>query len=100
MPRSGPLITTGALDPPRPETLPDWEGYRGRALLDRDGAADQLQLDVYGEAIDSIYRADLSMVTLSPVRASWKKDAAVRKITWGPVLRRNCRHREAERQRP
>ncbi|HKH53879.1 MAG TPA: hypothetical protein VKA58_00340 [Propionibacteriaceae bacterium] len=49
------MITTGALDPPRPETLPDWEGYRGfEPCPDRDGAADQLQLDIYGEAIDSI----------------------------------------------
>jgi GH15 family glucan-1,4-alpha-glucosidase len=41
------------------ETLPDWEGYRGSSPVRiGNGAAGQLQLDIYGEAIDSIYRAD------------------------------------------
>jgi GH15 family glucan-1,4-alpha-glucosidase len=41
------------------EVLPHWEGYRGSAPVPiGNGAADQLQLDIYGEAIDSIYFAD------------------------------------------
>ena len=41
------------------ETLPHWEGYRGsKPVRIGNGAADQLQLDIYGEAIDSFYRAD------------------------------------------
>jgi GH15 family glucan-1,4-alpha-glucosidase len=41
------------------ETLPHWEGYRGSAPVRiGNGAAGQLQLDIYGEALDSIYAAD------------------------------------------
>jgi GH15 family glucan-1,4-alpha-glucosidase len=41
------------------ETLPHWEGYRGSSPVRiGNGAADQLQLDIYGEAIDSLYFAD------------------------------------------
>jgi GH15 family glucan-1,4-alpha-glucosidase len=40
------------------EILDHWEGYRGSAPVRiGNGAADQLQLDIYGEAIDSLYRA-------------------------------------------
>ncbi|MCA2216486.1 glycoside hydrolase family 15 protein [Jidongwangia harbinensis] len=41
------------------ETLEHWEGYRGSAPVRiGNGAADQLQLDIYGEALDSVYVAD------------------------------------------
>lgn len=48
------------------EVLPHWDGYRGSSPVRiGNGAADQLQLDIYGEAIDSIYFADQRGLTAS-----------------------------------
>jgi GH15 family glucan-1,4-alpha-glucosidase len=41
------------------EVLEHWEGYRGSSPVRiGNGAAGQLQLDIYGEALDSIYYGD------------------------------------------
>ncbi len=41
------------------ETLDHWEGYRGSyPVRIGNGAAEQLQLDIYGEALDSVYYGD------------------------------------------
>jgi GH15 family glucan-1,4-alpha-glucosidase len=41
------------------EILQHWEGYRGSSPVRiGNGAAEQLQLDIYGEALDSIYYGD------------------------------------------
>jgi GH15 family glucan-1,4-alpha-glucosidase len=40
------------------ETIEQWEGYRGSyPVRVGNGAAEQLQLDIYGEALDSVYYA-------------------------------------------
>jgi GH15 family glucan-1,4-alpha-glucosidase len=53
------------------ETLDHFEGYRGSSPVHiGNGAADQLQLDIYGEAADSVYRA--SRRGLTPGHEGWK----------------------------
>jgi len=56
----------------REETLDHLAGYRGsRPIRIGNGAADQLQLDIYGEALDSIDLADQAGVELG--HAAWMR---------------------------
>ncbi|WIM98909.1 glycoside hydrolase family 15 protein [Actinoplanes oblitus] len=52
------------------ELLPHWSGYRGSSPVRiGNGAAGQLQLDIYGEAMDSIYVAQRN--GLAPGHEGW-----------------------------
>ena len=47
------------------ESLDHWEGYRGSSPVRiGNGASDQRQMDIYGEALDSIYFADQHGIAL------------------------------------
>ncbi|HEX5201391.1 glycoside hydrolase family 15 protein [Paractinoplanes rhizophilus] len=61
------------------ESLDHWEGYRGSAPVRvGNGAAGQLQLDIYGEAMDSLYTAD--QLGISAGHAGWRKIADL--LSW------------------
>ena len=47
------------------ETIEGWEGYRGSyPVRIGNGAAGQLQLDIYGEALDAVYAVDHSGIEI------------------------------------
>jgi GH15 family glucan-1,4-alpha-glucosidase len=61
------------------ETLDHFEGWRGsRPVRIGNGAADQLQLDIYGEAMDAVYLADRDGVQVT--HQSWLQLAS--SIDW------------------
>jgi GH15 family glucan-1,4-alpha-glucosidase len=54
------------------QTLDHLEGYAGsKPVRIGNGAADQLQLDIYGEMLDSIYLADLHAIRVG--HPGWSK---------------------------
>src|SRR6516162_27319 len=58
------------------ETLDHWEGYAGsKPVRIGNGAADQLQLDVYGELLDSVLLASRNGIRISHL--GWEKLAQI-----------------------
>ena len=58
------------------ETLDHWEGYAGsKPVRIGNGAADQLQLDIYGEMLDSIWLADRHAIRVG--HPGWTKVSQV-----------------------
>ena len=80
--RSGPLKIMYRVDGSSDldeETLDHFEGWRGsRPVRIGNGAADQLQLDIYGEAMDAMYLADNHGVQIA--HKGWQQVAAM--VDW------------------
>ena len=61
------------------EILEHFEGYKGSSPVRiGNGAATQLQLDIYGEALDSIYLADINELTMG--HDGWTNVASI--VDW------------------
>src|SRR3954447_1152850 len=61
------------------ESLDHWAGYRdSRPVRIGNGAAEQLQLDIYGEALDSLYAADRAGIPIG--HRGWLEVCSV--LTW------------------
>jgi GH15 family glucan-1,4-alpha-glucosidase len=82
-PEMGVLYDVYGRPPRHEEVLEHWSGYRGsRPVRIRNAASDQLQLDAYGEVIDSLTQL---------VRAGWRFDREVSRMLrdFGQFI---CRH--------
>ena len=68
------------------ETLDHWDGHRGsRPVRIGNGAADQLRLDIHGEALDSIYFADVRGIQQPSRLAKDRRSAELARRPLGPT---------------